>query len=364
MIDRFEAFLEKIESKINFKEHDAFLITSINSRFYFSGLFTSDGLVLITKKKVYFLVDFRYYELACKQTRGIDVILVEGFFVEALGDLINKLSIKNLYLESKDITLFKLNSLKSALGSLNINLVFNGTLSETIEELRCVKNESEIKKIATAQEISEFTFNYILTKIKRGISEKEIAAEIEYFMKKNGAKSTSFDTIVLSGKNSSLPHGLPTDKKVEIGDFITLDMGAVFEGYCSDMTRTVALGKVTDEQRQVYETVKKAQKIAEAEVKAGISCARLDSLARDYIYSQGFEGKFGHALGHGVGIDIHEPPVVSKKSDAVLSKDMVITIEPGIYIENKFGVRIEDMLKIEQNGYYNFTKLSKDLIIL
>lgn len=363
MIDRFEAFLEKIESKINFKEHDAFLVTSINNRFYFSGLFTSDGLVLITKKKIYFLVDFRYYELACKQTKGIDVILVKDFF-ETLGDLINKLAIKDLYLESKDITLFKLNFLKSALGSLNVNLVFNNILSETIGELRCVKNESEIKKIATAQEISEFTFNYILNKIKTGISEKKIADEIEYFIKKNGAKSTSFDTIVLSGKNSSLPHGLPTDKKVEIGDFITIDMGAVFEGYCSDMTRTVALGKVTDEQRQVYETVKKAQKIAETEVKAGVSCAYLDNLARDYIYSQGFEGKFGHALGHGVGIDIHECPVVSKKSDAVLAKDMVITIEPGIYIENKFGVRIEDMLRVEQNGYHNFTKLTKDLIIL
>ena len=271
---------------------------------------------------------------------------------------------KNLDLESKDVTLFKLNFLKSALGSLDVNLIFNDILSETIEELRCVKNESEVKKIATAQEISEFTFNYILTKIKPCISEKEIADEIEYFIKKNGAKSTSFDTIVLSGKNSSLPHGLPTDKKVEIGDFITIDMGAVFEGYCSDMTRTVALGKVTDEQRQVYEMVKKAQKIAETEVKAGVSCAYLDNLARDYIYSQGFEGKFGHALGHGVGIDIHERPVVSKKSDAVLSKDMVITIEPGIYIENKFGVRIEDMLRVEQNGYYNFTKLTKDLIIL
>lgn len=363
MIDRFEAFLEKIESKINFKEHDAFLVTSINNRFYFSGLFTSDGLVLITKKKVYFLVDFRYYELARRQTKGIDVILVEGFF-KTLGDLINKLSIKDLYLESKDITLFKLNFLKSALGSLDVNLIFNDVLSKTIEELRCVKDESEIKKIATAQEISELTFNYILTKIKPGISEKEIAAEIEYFMKKKGAKSTSFDTIVLSGKNSSLPHGLPTDKKVEIGDFITIDMGAVFEGYCSDMTRTVVLGKVTDEQRQVYETVKKAQKIAETEVKAGVSCAYLDNLARGYIYSQGFEGKFGHALGHGVGIDIHEHPVVSKKSDAVLAKDMVITIEPGIYIENKFGVRIEDMLMVEQNGYYNFTKLTKDLIIL
>lgn len=363
MIDRFEAFLEKIESKINFKENDAFLITSTNNRFYFSGLFTSDGLVLITKKKIYFLIDFRYYELARRQTKGIDVILVKDFF-ETLGDLINKLSIKDLYLESKDITLFKFKFLKSALGSLDVKLIFNDILSETIEELRCVKNESEIKKIATAQEISEFTFNYILTKIKPGISEKEIAAEIEYFMKKNGAKSTSFDTIVLSGKNSSLPHGLPTNKKVEIGDFITIDMGAVFEGYCSDMTRTVALGKVTDEQRQVYETVKKAQKIAETEVKAGVSCAYLDNLARDYIYSQGFEGKFGHALGHGVGIDIHERPVVSKKSDAVLAKDMVITIEPGIYIEDKFGVRIEDMLRVEQNGYYNFTKLTKDLIIL
>ena len=208
------------------------------------------------------------------------------------------------------------------------------------------------------------TFSHILSYIKEGVSEKELALEIEFFMRKNGAEGVSFDLITISGKNTSLPHGVPSDKKLKKGEFITMDIGCKVNGYCSDMTRTVALGEPSDEMKKVYNIVLQAQLKALKTVKSGITASSVDFAARDLIDKNGFENCFGHATGHGVGLDIHEEPRVSTKSDTVLQSGMIITIEPGIYLQDKFGVRIEDMVMVTDDGCYNFTKSNKELIVL
>ena len=221
-----------------------------------------------------------------------------------------------------------------------------------------------MKKIIKAQRIAEAAFEHILTFIKEGVTEKEVALELDYYMLSHGADGLSFETIAVSGKNSSKPHGVPSDKKIEKGDFVTMDFGAVVEGYHSDMTRTVAVGFVTDEQKNVYETVLKAQEAAQAAASSGVCCADVDKAARDVIENAGYGEYFNHSTGHGVGVEIHEYPRLSTVCKAILSVGNVVTDEPGIYIPEKFGVRIEDMLLITENGCENLTRAPKELIIL
>ena len=200
--------------------------------------------------------------------------------------------------------------------------------------------------------------------IKVGVTEKEIALELDFYMLSHGAEAVSFETIAVSGKNSSMPHGVPTDKKIENGDFITMDFGAVYNGYHSDMTRTVIVGEPTEKQKEVYETVLKAQTEALAVLKAGVSGVDADKAARDIIDAKGYKENFGHGTGHGVGIEIHESPNLSPYSKAILETGNIVTVEPGIYIPDEFGVRIEDMALITEDGYINLTSCEKELIIL
>ena len=194
--------------------------------------------------------------------------------------------------------------------------------------------------------------------------ERDIALEIEFFMRKNGASGVSFDLITITGKKTSLPHGIPSDNAVSVGDFVTMDIGCKVNGYCSDMTRTVAVGSVTDEMKTVYDTVLAAQKAALDMLRAGAVCSAADKAARDIIYNAGYEGCFGHATGHSVGLFIHESPTLSASCHDVLQSGMVVTVEPGIYLENRFGVRIEDMVLITDDGVENLTKSDKRLIVL
>ena len=244
------------------------------------------------------------------------------------------------------------------------NILKENTLSQKLNALRQIKSQDEIELIKKAQKITDDAFSHILNFIKSGVTEKEIALELEFFMRKSGSEGVAFDTIAVSGKNSSMPHGVPTDKPLEKGDFITMDFGAKWQGYCSDMTRTVALGKVTDKQRFVYDTVLKAQKAALDVIKAETICFDVDKAARDIIDNAGFKDCFGHGLGHSVGLYIHESPACNKRDMTPLKSGMIMTVEPGIYLENEFGVRIEDMVLVTENGYQNFTKSPKELIIL
>ena len=238
------------------------------------------------------------------------------------------------------------------------------TIDKNFDSLRVVKDESEIVSLKKAAAIAEEVFEEVLSFIKSGKTEKETAAFIDYQLKLKGADGNSFDTICVSGANSSLPHGVPTDKKFENGDFITMDFGCKVGGYCSDMTRTVALGFVTDEMAKVYDIVLAAQKKASEMVKAGVICKNIDKAARELIKENGYGENFAHGLGHGVGLKIHESPVLNTRSDEILEAGNIVTVEPGIYLPGKFGVRIENTLIVREDFGENLQKSSKELIIL
>lgn len=227
-----------------------------------------------------------------------------------------------------------------------------------------IKNEQEIESISKAAALGDHCFSYILDFIKPGMSEKQVAAEIERFLYANGAEGLAFDTICVSGENSNQPHGVPSDKLIEKGDFLTLDFGAVIDGYCGDMTRTIAIGFATPEMRKIYDIVLEAQLAAIDFIKAGVRCFDADKVARDIITNAGYGEYYPHGLGHGVGTLVHEAPTLNAKSEEILEKDMVITIEPGIYIPDKFGVRIEDLAIVTDFGIINKVESKKELIII
>ena len=218
--------------------------------------------------------------------------------------------------------------------------------------------------IKKAQQITEEAYTEVLNYIKPNVTEREIALELDYLMRKKGADGVSFSLITITGKNTSLPHGVPKDNTIKEGDFFLSDIGALYNGYHSDMTRTVAVKSATDEMEEIYNIVLKAQLSALETVKAGTKASVVDKTARDIISSYGYGEMFGHSTGHGVGLDIHEQPTVSINSETILSSGMVITVEPGIYIPNKFGVRIEDMVCVTKDGYENFATIDKSLIIV
>jgi len=236
-------------------------------------------------------------------------------------------------------------------------------LEDMIERLRMVKDQSELDLIEYASSIGDAAYKHILKHVSVGMREIDVALELEMFMKKQGASRLSFETIV-AGKRSSLPHAEPTTKTLEKGDFVTLDFGCVYEGYCSDMTRTFVMGKADDEQMRLYNTVLKAQEMALGAIKAGMTGKEVDAIARDYIYDQGYEGYFGHGLGHSLGLQVHENPRLSEQGHMTLQEGMVVTIEPGIYIPDFGGVRIEDLVVVTKEGCKNFVHSNKDLIII
>ena len=354
MLNQLKAFL---------KEKDAAaLIMSEENICYFTSFHSSNGYLIVTGEKSYFFTDSRYIEAAQNKITTCDEILLLKSMKEELVPFISSLGKKELMVEAERITLSRFTSLKEQFSSLTLN--GNGELDKAISEIRTVKTREQVNTIIKAQRIAEKAFEHILSFIEIGRTEKEIALELEYFMLKNGADGLSFDTIAVSGKNSSMPHGVPTDKKIEKGDFITMDYGAVCDFYHSDMTRTVAVGEVTSKQAEVYETVLKAQEEAFRVMKAGMVCKDVDKAARDVIVNAGYGEYFGHGLGHGVGVEIHELPSLNPTSDAVLREGHIVTNEPGIYLPGEFGVRIEDMALITADGYENLTVCEKKLIVL
>lgn len=342
-------------------EFSAFLIKSDVNRFYYTGFRSSAGCFLLTKNSIFLLVDFRYFEAASKKvSKDIRVICYHNLY-NSINDIFKDEDIKAVYIEEDFTTVSDLNVIKD---SLSAEVVCDINLSEIIYNQRCIKDDSEIDKIISAQRIAEKSFLEVLNYIKNGVSEKNLSIELEYLMKKYGAEKTSFDSIVVSGVNSSLPHGVPTEKTIENGEFITFDIGAVYDGYCSDMTRTISFGNPTDEMREIYEIVLCAHKAAKKEILPNNTCADVDLAAREYIISKGYGDYFGHSTGHGVGIEIHEKPTVYKTNKNPLSSGMIITNEPGIYLPKKFGVRIEDMYLVKEYGAVSLASIDKELIIL
>ncbi len=351
-------FIEKLQQKLD--KNQAFLISSPENRRYLTGFASSDGYVLVTKEESVFFIDSRYIEAAQNAAKGCkDIVLLTSLSVQ-LKEYIEKLGIKIVYTEAQRLSV---GEFKRFCEILPCECLAEKA-DEELTALRRAKATEEKNKILSAQAIAEEAFDRILGFIKEGVTEREIALELDFFMLKNGAECVSFETIAVSGKNSSMPHGVPSDKKIEKGDFITMDFGAVVDGYHSDMTRTVAVGEVSSKQAQIYETVLAAQKKSLDSLKAGVSCKAADAAARDIIGNAGYGEYFGHGTGHGVGIEIHEQPRVSPKSEEILQVGDIVTVEPGIYLPGEFGVRIEDMAFITENGCENLTKSPKNLIIL
>jgi Xaa-Pro aminopeptidase len=341
---------------------DAAIITSDENRRYFTNMKSSAGTLVVTKNKPCFIIDFRYIEKARTVITDFDVILQEINIFSQIDAILKENNVKTVAIESASMTVSQYQRFCEKLQDYEFTK--SNALSNFISDLRAIKSEEEIEFITKAQEITDKAFLHILDYIKPGMTELEIQLELEYTMKKLGASNIAFDSIVVSGANSSLPHGVPSAKKVEQGDFITMDFGAAYNGYCSDMTRTVAIGKISDEQKKVYDTVLTAQLMAIDAIRAGKKYSDIDKIARDYIDSQGYQGCFGHGLGHSLGLNIHEEPRFGSTCDEITKVNTVMTVEPGIYLSGKFGVRIEDMVIIQENGCINITKSAKKLITL
>ena len=333
---------------------DAFLTTDGVTRFYLTNFKSSNGFLFVTKQSAHFFTDFRYIEAAETECVGCEVS-VESY-KEAVAQIIEKQNIKTVAFEDELVTVAALNGLKESFPGCSFVSV--GTL---ISDMMSLKTPDEMMKIRKAQEITDWAFAALLPLLRPDMKETDVAAELEYQMKKFGASDKSFDTIAVSGANSSRPHGVPRPVQLEKG-FLTMDFGCMYGGYCSDMTRTVVIGKADADMKKVYGTVLKAQLAAIDAVREGMTGEELDRVARDIIYSAGYEGCFGHGLGHGVGLLIHEPLRISAFGKKPLEKGHVFTIEPGIYLKGKYGVRIEDMIQMTENGPLDITKSPKDLI--
>ncbi len=344
-------------------DSQAALVTNETNVYYFSGIRNSEGKILLFKDEVYLLVDFRYSETARNNCKSCKVYEFRNLR-EDIKELMTKHGAKALYIENEDVTLSAYNSYVEYFSQFGIEIMNENALSKAITNLRLIKSEEEIEYIAEAQRITEKAYTEVLNFVKPGVTERKVALELEYLMKQYGASHVSFDLITITGKKTSLPHGVPSDGIIAEGDFFTMDIGALYNGYHSDMTRTVAVKSCSDYQREIYNIVYKAQTTALEAVKAGVKAFDIDKIARDIITEAGYGKEFGHSTGHGVGLYIHEEPYVSTRGEAILSENMVITVEPGIYLEGKFGVRIEDMVLVKENGYRNFATLPKELIIV
>ncbi len=335
------------------------IFTPVNRR-YLTAFPSSLGYLLLTENENYLFVDGRYFEAASKKAVNCTVVLMNSVY-EQINGILKAGGIERLLIETENEISF-LNSVKK---KISAKVVASDSLSKRLLELRSIKTKEEIDSTVAAQRIAEKAFIDTLEFIKAGVSEREIAAFLDYRMRLYGSEGVAFDTIAVSGENSSLPHGVPSDRTVRDGDFITMDFGATVNGYCSDMTRTVAVGYVTDEMQKVYETVLSAQKRVEETVKAGLLCSDADKAARDVITAAGYGEYFIHSTGHGIGLEVHEIPTLSPRSSSIkLRRGQLVSNEPGIYLPEKFGVRTEDMLFITKSGCKNLTKAEKSLIIL
>lgn len=348
--------LIKIRESINKNHLDAILIHNPVNRRYISGFKGSAGVLFISKYSAVLLTDFRYIEQGTKQAPDFMIInhTDKGLYHE-INQLIKKDSIKVLGFEGDTLSFSEYENLQEA---LNVSLASTYKITEKI---RMIKDENEINNIKMAVSIADGAFTHILALLKVGVSEREIALELEYYMKRNGASDLSFSTIVASGPFSSLPHWEPGERKLRTGDFVVMDFGCIYKGYCSDMTRTVVIGKANKKQKEIYDIVLGAQNAALKAIKPLIKGKEIDKIARDYIKEKGYGQYFGHGLGHSVGMEIHENPRFSISEEEAFLPGMVVTVEPGIYIPDFGGVRIEDLVVITEKGIDNLTTSPKEL---
>ena len=336
-------------------DNTAVYITAYPDIFYYSGFQSEDAKLLISKSKAVIITDSRYTIQAKEQAPDFEMYDIKN----GLEGAFSLVAEKNIGYQEEHISAKGLENAQKA--AKNKEFL---PMQKEISSLREIKEKLEIDRIRAAESLGDEAFSYILERISAGRSEREIALELEFYMRKNGASGLSFETIVASGARSAMPHGVASSKLIEKGDLVTLDFGCVLDGYCSDMTRTVAVGELSEKGRLIYETVRIAQQTALDAVKVGAKLADVDKVARDIITNAGFGENFGHSLGHSVGIEIHETPCFSPKAEGVVQNGNVITVEPGIYIEGFGGVRIEDLTAVYDSKCEVLSKSTKELIIL
>ncbi len=339
---------------------DAALISAPLSVRYLCDFDYSDGFLLVCRQNAYMLADFRYIEAARAHAGEFEVLCPESDMLSEIKLLLAVNDVHTLAIEDADVSCAVFTKWSATFSAVTLAT----GVSEILRQMRMYKTDAELEKIAAAQKITDAAFDHILGFISPDKTEREVALELEFFMRRSGAEAVAFDTIAVSGPSSSLPHGVPADIPLRRG-FLTMDFGAKLDGYCSDMTRTVVIGKADGDIKRIYNTVLDAQRAALERICEGMECAYADKIARDVITAAGYGKYFGHSLGHGVGLYIHESPNLSPRApkDSVLKRGCVVTVEPGIYIEGKYGCRIEDMVAIDNNGQLvNFTKSTKELI--
>jgi Xaa-Pro aminopeptidase len=351
--------LDKLRAALQEQNLQALLITNATNRQYMSAFTGSSGYVLVTESNAYLLTDFRYMTQAPQQAVGFEVVEHAPKAMETVKELLVKLGIAKAGFEQDDVTYGNFRSMTEALKG--IELVATSGL---VEKLRMIKNASELAIMQEAADLADRTFDHILPFIRTGTREMDVALEIEIFMRRNGATSTSFETIVASGERSALPHGKAGERKIQTNEFVKLDYGAYYKSYCSDITRTVVVGKPTDKHTEIYGIVLEAQLEALDKIRPGMTGKEADAIARNVIVQHGYGEFFGHGTGHGLGMEIHEAPRLSVQGDTVLTPGMTVTVEPGIYLPGFGGVRIEDDIVITDTGIHILTHSSKELIVL
>jgi Xaa-Pro aminopeptidase len=350
--------LKKLRNTLESNQMDAILITSPINRRYVTGFTGTAGAVIISDKDATFITDFRYTEQAAEQAKNFNIIEHKQSIEAELADQLKEMGINRLGFERDYVTYSQFENFKK---SFDVELI---PVSGIVEEIRFIKTNEELDIMKKAAKIADDAFEHIQSFIKPGVKEIDVSNELEFFMRSQGATSSSFETIVASGIRSSLPHGVASEKEIQSGELVTLDFGALYEGYCSDITRTVAVGEISSELREIYDIVLEANLLGVNGIKPGLTGKEADALTRDYIKAKGYGENFGHSTGHGLGLEVHEGPGLSHRSNKILEKGMVVTVEPGIYVNGLGGCRIEDDIVITDNGNERLTFAPKELIQL
>ncbi len=354
--------MKNLEKYLNLlgEKADGLLLTSRYARHYGAQFDIAEGIAVVSKAGCRYFTDSRYIESAQKGIQGFEVLMVGAGrdYAKLINQAIEEFGITKLGFEQGYLTVAEYRGFEE---NLKAQLVPFG---QEINALRACKEDYELQRMRIAQEITDAAFAQVLSRIQEGMTEKELAAELIYCLLKNGGEGLSFDPIVVSGPNTSLPHGVPGERKLQKGDFITMDFGVIYQGYCSDMTRTVALGYATEEMEKVYNTVLQAQLAGIAITRPGVAGKEIDGAARKVIADAGYGEYFGHGYGHCLGMEVHESPSCGPRGEAIMEAGMVSSAEPGIYLPGKFGVRIEDVVVFTQGGCEILTKSPKNLIII
>lgn len=350
--------VEKVQNKLKQADIEAILITNAENRRYLSGFTGTAGMVLITGQQAFLITDFRYISQAKEQAEHMQVVRHGHDRWADVAKLLNEQQVSSLAFEEEEVSFQLYRELKDKLpGKLT-------PVRQWVEQQRLFKHPAELNSLQKAIDIADAGFSHITNYIAAGKTESEIGLELEFFLRRQGATGAAFDFIVASGPRGALPHGIATSKQVDAGDMITIDFGAVFNGYHSDITRNVVLGKASSRQQEIYQIVLEAQLAAIEAIRPGVACNEVDDVARRLIGNRGYAEYFGHGLGHGVGLAVHEGPRLAPGVDTVLKPGMTITVEPGIYLPDWGGVRIEDIVLVTETGCQILTGSAKDLVMI